>query len=318
METVTKTFRQRINQNLKTNKVIDNLIYKFSGKETIYETLQFKTWLLINKTKYVSDFAPIVIGGCPRSGTTLVRALIGRHPEIASPKREYNILIGLKNDDILQSILDFSPEEITELKHKQKNIVSFSEKVLQSYMQKKGKQHIAVKQPFHILFIDELFRYFPNMKFIHVIRDGRDVACSLRIHPKWKIVNGKIAPTHHITPFDWCIRRWVICVSHGKKWRKSDNYLEIKYEDLVASTVDTMKKLFRFLRVKMISKEELLSFYKYEKDEDHLQNIEVGKSIYEKSIGRWKKEMSEDEKERFKHMAGKLLIDLKYEEDTNW
>jgi len=318
MDATTKTLRQKVSYNLKRNRVVDNLIYSLSGKTAIYETLQFKIWLLLNKTGYTSNLNPIVIGGCPRSGTTLARALIGMHPEIASLKREYNVLIGIKNDDILQNILDFPSEEITELKHKWKNMVNFSEHALRLCMQKQGKQYITVKQPLHILIINELFHYFPNMKFIHIIRDGRDTACSLRTHPKRKIVNGKIMPAHNINPFDWCIRRWVTCINLGKKWRESDNYIEVKYEELLRSPVDTMQDLFQFLNVSMIPKEDLLSFYKYEKDEDHYANIEVGRSIYEKSIGRWKKDMNEDEKEMFKHMAGKLLMELKYEENMSW
>jgi len=318
MDTAAKTLRQRVNHNLKRNRVIDNFIYNISGKTAIYETLQFKIWLLINKTRDTSNLNPIIIGGCPRSGTTLIRALIGMHPEIATPKQEYNVLIGINNDDILQNILSFSSEEITELKNKWKNMVNFSEHALRLYMQKQRKQYIIVKQPFHILIINELFHYFPNMKFIHIIRDGRDVACSLRMHPKWKMVNGKIIPAHNISPFDWCIRRWVTCINLGKKWRESDKYIEVKYENLVNSPVETMQDLFQFLHVNMIPKNDLLSYYKYEKDEDHYTNIEVGRAIFKKSIGRWKKDMSEDDKEMFKHMAGKLLIELKYEEDMNW
>ena len=109
-----------------------------------------------------------------------------------------------------------------------------------------------------------------------------------------------------------------LAINLGKKWRESDKYIKVKYENLVNSPVETMQDLFQFLNVDMIHKDDLLSFYKYEKDEDHYTNIEVGRAIFKKSIGRWKKDMSEDEKEMFKHMAGKLLIELKYEEDMNW
>jgi len=156
------------------------------------------------------------------------------------------------------------------------------------------------------------------MKFIHIIRDGRDVACSLRSHPKWKYVNGKNVPTNKINPFDWCIRRWVTCINLGKKWRQSDNYIEVKYENLVNYPVETMQEIFQFINVQNIPKNDLLSFYKYEKDEDHYQNIEVGREIYQKSIGRWKRDMSKDEIELFKRMAGEQLIEINYADDMNW
>jgi len=94
-----------------------------SRKTAIFETLRFKAWLFTKKLKYTSNLNPIVIGGCPRSGTTLARSLIGIHPEIASPKNEYNILMWIKNNDILESIFGFSAEEISTLKTKHKDVL---------------------------------------------------------------------------------------------------------------------------------------------------------------------------------------------------
>ena len=314
MEYLNDTLRQKINKKIKRNRVIDAIIFFFSCKKSIYEKLQFKFWLFTKKTDYKSSFDPIVIGGCPRSGTTLLRAFIGMHPDIAAPKQEYNLIIGKKNDEILKNVLGFSSSEISKLKKPWKNIIYFSERILKYYTNKEGKKKIVLKQPFHILYIDELFHFFPNMKFIHLIRDGRDVASSYRTHPKWKIVDGKILLSNNKNPLKWCIRRWIVCINCGIYWRKSKNYIEIKYEDLVNSTEETMNKIFDFLELKMISKEKLLNFYKFEKNEDHLQNIEVGKALYRKSIGRHKKDMSKLEKQMFNRMSGDLLIELGYKD----
>ena len=309
---------QELTNNLKKHKIIDALIYKISRETAIIETIRFKIWLYTKNLRNFSNLNPIIIGGCPRSGTTLARALIGIHPEIASPKKEYNILMWIKDKKILTNVFNFSKEEIDTLKTNYEDHIQFAENVLKLYMQKERKQFIAVKHPFHIIIIDELFRYFPNMKFIHVIRDGRDVSCSLRTHPKRKIVDGKITLNTTKNPFDWCIRRWVSCINQGKKWMNSNNYFEIKYEDLVKDPVKTMEESFKFVGLEKVEKDELLNFYKYEKDAKHLQNIEIGEPIYEKTVGRWKNDMTEKEKEMFKHMAGNILIELGYEKDLDW
>ena len=309
---------QKLTSNLEKHRIIDSLIYRTSRKTAIFETLRFKAWLFSKKLKYTSNLNPIVIGGCPRSGTTLVRSLIGIHPEIASPKNECNILMWITNKDILRNVFDFSTKDINTLKTKNKDLILFAEKVLKLYMQKEGKKLVALKHPFHILIIDELFRYFPNMKFIHVIRDGRDVSCSLRTHPKRKMVKGEIVQNTTNNPFNWCIRRWVSCINQGKKWRKSNRYIEIRYEDLVNNSVNTVEKIFKFLDLKMIAEDKILNFYKYEKDEKHLQNIEVGEPIYRKTIGRWNKDMTEKEIKMFKRMAGDILIKFGYEGDFKW
>ena len=104
----------------------------------------------------------------------------------------------------------------------------------------------------------------------------------------------------------------------GKKWRKSNRYIEVRYEDLVNNPKKSMEKIFKFLVLEMVSKDELLSFYKLEEDEKHLQNIEVSQPIYKRTVGRWRKDMSNKEKKLFKKMAGKMLIELGYEKDFNW
>jgi protein-tyrosine sulfotransferase len=302
----------------KKHTILDRLIFKLSKENAIFESVVFKMWLLRQKKGYVSNLNPIVIGGCPRSGTTLARALIGMHPEIASPKNEYNILMWTRKKNVLQNVFNFTNGEINELLNSYNDYIMFSEQVLRLFMQKEGKSHIALKHPFQILIIDKIFKYFPETKFVHVIRDGRDATCSLRTHPKRKIVNGKISPTYVKNPFDWCVRRWIACINNGKKWRNSDNYIEIKYEDLVNKTIPTMKIVFSFLNLEMVPEDNLLSFYKTEKDDKHLQNIEVGLPIYKKTIGRWHNDMSLKEKDLLKRKAGKLLIELEYEKNMDW
>jgi len=305
---------------LKYIRIIDSIIYRFSRGTANFETLLLKYILLKDKLRYISNFNPIVIGGCPRSGTTLARALIGIHPKIASPQLECNILPMKKEGNFLKNVFEFPFEEIIELKNSYRDPVCFAENIMKLYMKKEKKQFVALKNPFHIVIVKQLFHYFPNMKFIHVIRDGRDTACSLRTFPKRKIVNDQIVPNIVRNPFDWCIRRWVSCVNRGrKKGAMNDRYFEVKYEDLILNTKITMEKIFEFIGVEMIVLDDLLNFYKYEKDDKHLQQtIGIKKPIYQKSIERWKNDMDENEKEKFKQMGAKLLIDLKYETDLNW
>lgn len=302
----------------KKHNILDGLIYNNSGHTSIIDKKNYKRYLSSKKMEYISALDPIIIGGCPRSGTTLARALIGSHPDIASAEQEYNILMWIDKAEILERVLSFTTEEIKSLYSNAKDHIQLAENILSLYMKKNEKNKIALKHPYHILIIDDLFHYFPNMKFIHLIRDGRDTVSSLRTHPKRKKVNGKIIPVKTNNPFDWCIRRWVVALNLGKKWRKNKNYIEIKYEDIVNKPVVELKKIFNFLKLTMIPKKELLNFYKHQKEDKHLQNIEVGQPIYKKTTGRWKKDMTDEEKILFKEMAGEYLIEYGYEKDQSW
>ena len=186
------------------------------------------------------------------------------------------------------------------------------------YLKQQQKPQVALKHPLHIIILKQLFHHFPHMKFIHVIRDGRDTVCSLRTHPKRRMKHGKIVSNPIRNPYKWCVRQWVSCVLQGRQWQHHPQYLEITYEDLVNNTIPTMETVFRFLNLPMIDKQQLLGFYQREKAEKHLQNIEVGQPIYQKTIGRWQKDLTKKEQQIFKNMAGDLLIQLGYVVDNFW
>lgn len=302
---------------MKTNQLLDSIIFYGSQKKWVLETLRFKYFLWKKKTKKQSNKPVVLLGGCPRSGTTLLRSLLGTHPSIASPTQEYNLLAFNDTNDLIKKSFQFSEKEIDKLLEINDHIL-YSEKIIDLYQQKTNSDLVACKHPYHIAIIDEIFRFFPHASFIHIIRDGRDVSCSLRTHPKRMIQNGEIIPLNTQNPFKWCVHRWISSINQGKKWRHSSHYLEIHYEDLVYHPMETMQKIFNFLQLNMIEKKKLLEFYKYEQSTAHLQNIEVGTALYQKSIGRWKKDMTKKEKKQFKKLAGSLLIELGYEKDTDW
>ena len=307
-----------MSNNWKKHLILDLLIFNLSKKYNIYDSIKLKKYIFFKKTRYISNFNPIIIGGCPRSGTTLARALISVHPEIVGPEKEYNLLMWIKKESILQNVFNFSKEEIYDLKERYKDHVLFAEQVLKKYLNKQKKENVCIKHPYHIMIIDELFNFFPELRFIHIIRDGRDVTCSLRTHPKRKIVNDKIIPLNTNNPFDWCVRKWVSSINKGKNHRKNKRYIEIRYEDLVNEPEKTTERVFSFLGLKNISREKLLEFYKNQDTKKHIQNIEVNQPIYKKTIGRWKKDMSREEQKIFKKITGDLLIELGYEKNKNW
>jgi protein-tyrosine sulfotransferase len=302
----------------KRHPFLDAGIYHLSHKHATYDALRFSLWLSLHHPTHISQFAPILIGGCPRSGTTLARALIGCHPDIASPSEEYNIVMYITNDQHVQKTLGLIENELQTLRARKLDLISRAETILYMYLKQQQKPQVALKHPLHVIILKQLFHHFPHMKFIHVIRDGRDTVCSLRTHPKRRIKQGKIVPNPVRNPYKWCVRQWVSCVLQGSAWQLNPNYLEIRYEDLVNNTIPTMDVVFKFLELSMIEKQQLLGFYQQEQAEKHLQNIEVGQPIYQKTIGRWQRDMTKKEQQIFKRMAGDLLIQLGYVTDNSW
>ena len=88
----------------------------------------------------------------------------------------------------------------------------------------------------------ELKKYFPSAKFIHVIRDGRDVAIS-KAKLGWAGTKSKRKNKQLV----FGALSWEKSVLFGNKYGRTigDSYLEIRYEDIICDTkkaVDTINK----------------------------------------------------------------------------
>ena len=83
----------------------------------------------------------------------------------------------------------------------------FTERMLGGFALSCGRQRWAVKRPTYLYsHIDEIHAIHPNMKFVHVVRDGRDVIASIMRQP-W----ARRTPTR----FDYAIRVWTSEMSRG-------------------------------------------------------------------------------------------------------
>jgi hypothetical protein len=78
-------------------------------------------------------------------------------------------------------------------------------------------------------FVDELKSYYPEAKFVHVVRDGRSVAVSQRKHGGAKYSRN---PRRQLI---WSANVWAQQVTAGRRASAlgNDRYLEVRYEDIV-------------------------------------------------------------------------------------
>lgn len=112
--------------------------------------------------------------GSPRSGTTILSQILDLHPDIAQwyePYFIWNFHLATKTTDIHESC-EVTPQ-----------IRKFILKEFSIFRNKSQKKIVLDKSPehsFHIPFNNEIF---PEAKWIHLLRDGRDVVLS--IHKEW-------------------------------------------------------------------------------------------------------------------------------------
>ncbi len=299
-------------------------MYRMAKMASLLERLWEKTvrtgWY---RKDHVSEENSVIIGGCARSGTTLMRVMLDTHPNIyCGPETGLLYLRTLTRRKIrkLSQKLDISVEDIDAMVRGTESYFRFVETLFDYLGQRAGKPRWGDKSPQNVLHLDRILHHFPDARFIHMIRDGRDTACSLRTFPKYRLVDGERVELDTDNPLDQCIRRWVHDVEAGIRYRGDPRYIEVKYEDLIERDEETMARVLDFLGEPW--DEQVTKYYQIEspsRDEDKMpQNPGATKPIYQTARGRWRNEFTEDDKRVFKAIGGELLVKLGYEEDNEW
>jgi len=210
---------------------------------------------------------PLFIVGMPRSGTTLLKRLLCAHPNIRMPRGESSVIPWysgkMQKFGNLSDIRDFKKfyDHITRsmfFQANKKNIIpldvwyssagNFScrnifEALLFYYTGKQNKGDGIVwgdKSPVYMIHMPALKQIFPDARFVHIIRDVRDHALSVRNtwgkNPfraayRW---NGRVLKAH----------------AEGYSLNRDENcYIEIKYEELLRDTTGVLENIFDFLQL---------------------------------------------------------------------
>lgn len=271
-------------------------------------------------SSYVSNDAPIIVGGCGRSGTTLMRVMLDSHRHICcGPETGLFFREKVSHGQLVERFGILS-QEIRRLAHGSGSRAEFIEKFFDEYSRSQGKRRWAEKTPRNIEHMEYIFRVFPNVRFIHMIRDGRDVACSLRTHPRYKVVDGELVPRDTWNPLEQCIDRWTTAISHSRPYRSHPGYLEVRYEDLVLAAEPTLRRVMDFVGEPW--DDGLLRYAEVKSSSRNVskfpQNPEATESLRDSSIGRWESDLSKEDQSLFKELAGDRLIELGYEKSYSW
>jgi hypothetical protein len=182
------------------------------------------------------------IVGVSRSGTSILGELVAAHPEV---KYIFEAYVpwriagrGVNGSD------RFTAEQATPM------VRAF---IRWWFRWRQGDARLIVeKNPRNILRIPFLRAVFPEAKFVHIVRDGRDAACSLLpgIGGRWWA---------HERPPQWrelftryqgiirCAHAWREIVQIGLNDLAHVPHLQIRYEDLVARPQDIARRLFEYL-----------------------------------------------------------------------
>jgi len=229
-----------------------------------------------------------LLGGHPRSGTTLLEQVLDAHPDIISAEETeifYNdaygpLLRGQPDDTAMYSALTTAtPDQLQQSRH---NYFRSMELVLGKTVA--GKLLID-KNPSYTFLIPALIRIFPEVKLLITLRDPRDVvlSCFMQNLPlnhasaAWLTLEGA---TEEYTAL---MGTWQNIAP-----RILNPYLEVRYEDMVNDLETVARRALGFLEVPW--DERVLGF-----DEHARQKVvrsptyaEVTKPVFKTAVGRWR------------------------------
>ena len=300
---------------------------------------------LFGDKEKAGDRAPVpFIVGVGRSGTTMLRLMLDAHPDLAIPPETHFVpdLIDAIEDgaspatavEVMQSVrqwgdLHMEPEEVVARFEALDDFDAASalRAFYAIYLERQDKPRWGEKTPAYVRKMRQIEKTLPEARFIHVIRDGRDVALS-----RWKrtLGEGKRAPAGQVAEgWERRIRR------AQKQGKRLGHYLELRYEDLVTDTEPNLRKICEFIELDW---DPVLLRY-YERAADRMSEMARdlpsadGKPVRPgaermqahamtqkppdpSAMYRWKEKMSAADVAEFDAAAGRLLSELGYEVGT--
>ena len=254
----------------------------------------------------------IFIGGCPRSGTTLLRAMLHAHSRIyAGP--ETKVFRDLAN---IRDRWDRAPAHQAGVSSEMldRAAAAFSNQLLSEWGQ--GFPRVAEKTPGNLLHMTSLARIHPRARFIHIIRDGRAVVNSL-MKVNWSNpTTGK--SLWYCESVGKAAAYWAANIQQIRAQSPGPKrYLELRYEDLVSNPEGAMRTVLGWLNEPWDPAVLAHHLAPQELPEMETSSSDVAQPVHTQANSVWQQTLdAQDLAEIHDGPAGKMLVELGYKQAT--
>ncbi len=191
----------------------------------------------------------IIIGGSPRSGTTLLQNMLDCHSKILGGPEFLHLPDIIELRKKLRTSLDREwINLICSYEDVDNHIREMIEAFLIGFADKQKANLLCEKTPESVLVFSELAEVLPDTRFIHIVRDPRATISSLLEVGK-KAINKGEAPPEQTKNIDCAIKCVKQCLNGGFKAINNipDRLLTIRYEDLTNDPEYISKEICSFL-----------------------------------------------------------------------
>jgi len=276
----------------------------------------------------------LFIVGCPRSGTTLLRRMLDAHPLVAVidetrwiagffEKRKGLTHEGLVTPQLVDELLEYDRfakleigrEELEALVEAGGGQIPYSRFVtdlFDLYGHKRGKPLVGDKTPRYARRVRTLHDLWPSTRFIHLIRDGRDVCLSVLNWGKADRALGRFA-TWGEDPVTTAALWWEWHLRAAREAGESlgpSLYHEARYESLVSQPAAECERLCEFLDLPY--DDAMLRFYEGRQRTDPGLDAKKAWRPVTTGLRDWRSHMVAEDTERFEAAVGGLLDELNY------
>jgi Sulfotransferase family len=287
--------------------------------------------------------SPFVVG-VPRSGTTLLRLMLDAHPEMAIPPETYFVTNLIEAADggagadqlanVLVSHRRWSDLELDEgelrarlAAHGRPSGGDAIRTVFGLYAEKRGKARWGDKTPAYLTNIGEIGAALPEARFVHIIRDGRDVALSILAMPE------RDRPMRNPDSAELVAARWRKRIGRARdQARGLPHYMELHYEELVRDPEPSLRRVSEFVELEFVP--EMLDYHRGARERLEEMNRDLASRDelpHQPASGRlephalaseppskgriavWRERMDPADVAAFEAEAGELLTELGYE-----
>lgn len=272
--------------------------------------------------------------GCPRSGTTLLQRMLNAHPDLAVAYDTLFIPRVLRDDSDPDPLV--SPEMIQRLKNFARfqrfgfgedfldneafcgmRFSQFVTRVYDEFALMHQKPFGGEKSPGYVRHMLKLHELFPWARFVHLIRDGRNVALSLMDWgDRQERLRGAAAKyaLWDECPAAVCALWWEYKALRGRRdsdKMNADAYVEVHYEHLVSDSEQQLRILCDFLGLEFSS-----AMSNYHEGKTRSRPGLSAKAAWlppTRGLRDWRTTMKPDDLEIFEALAGDSLERFGYE-----
>lgn len=299
----------------------------------IYDTMQLAYNFLFKRYKKsgIHDFKePFFIIGSGRSGNTLLRSMLVKGGDVSIPPESYvwpkiirlystynflpwdnicSLIIGefeaYKEFFTWETSLHKAYIKARNLPNNKRSLSYIIHIVYLTYQQERKEETIiwGDKTPINTIFIDKIQDVFSHGKYIHILRDPKDVVSSY--------VKANLYSKHQDAAVFWktAIEKVIIL----KTKLPENQFHQVQYEDLVRFPEKELRKVCKFLEISYSP--EMLEFWK---NANTLGDVKYGEHhanlknpLDETSIGKWKKTLTNEQVKTISKITDELYQKIK-------